>query len=242
MIFAHPAYLWLLLLIVPCVAWYVTRHRRANASVGLSTTLPFAGLGRSFREIMLHVVFGLKMLLLATLIVIIARPQTHDKWSTTSTMGTDIVLAMDISTSMLARDFNPNRFEAAKNVARQFVAGREGDNIGIVIFAAESFTGLPMTTDRALVSSYINDIEMGMLADGTAIGDGLATSINSIKDGKAASKSIILITDGSNNTGVVAPITAADLARKDGLTVYTRGPGPIGTVDYHFENEFLRGT
>lgn len=240
MIFAHPSYLWLLLLIIPCVAWYVTRYKKSHASIGLSTTTPFDKIGVSFREVLLHCLFGLKMLVLALLIIILARPQSHDKWSTSSTMGTDIVLAMDISTSMLARDFQPNRFEAAKKVAQQFVSGREGDNIGIVIFAAESFTGLPMTTDRSLVSSYINDIEMGMLADGTAIGDGLATSINRIKDGKAKSKSIILITDGSNNTGIVTPVTAAEIARKEGIKVYTIGIGTIGTADYPVENEFGR--
>lgn len=240
MMFAHPSYFWLLLLIIPCVVWYVTRHGRANASMGLSTLSPFDKVGISLREILMHVNFALKMLLLAVLVVILARPQSRDKWSMSQTLGTDIVMAMDISTSMLARDFNPNRFEAAKKVAQQFVAGRENDNIGVVIFAAESFTGLPMTTDRALVGSYINDIEMGMLADGTAIGDGLATSINRIKDGKAVSKSIILITDGSNNTGIVAPKTAAEIAAKEGIKVYTIGIGTIGTAPYPTENEFGR--
>lgn len=240
MIFAHPAYLWLLLLLAPCIGWYIYSCRRRSASVGISSLSPFANVGISFREILLHVMFALQMCAVALLIVILARPQSRDKWSTSSTLGTDIILSMDISSSMLARDFEPNRFEAAKKVASQFVAGRENDNIGIVIFAQESFTGLPMTTDRSLVSSYINDIEMGMLADGTAIGDGLATAINRIKDGKAKSKSIILITDGTNNTGIVTPATAAEIARKEGIKVYTIGIGTTGNAPYPVENEFGR--
>ncbi len=240
MIFAHPGYLWLLLLLIPCVVWYILRHRRSHASMGISTTAPFARLGRSYKEYLLHLMFVIQMSVIALLIVILARPQTRDKWSTSSTLGTDIILAVDISTSMLARDFTPNRFEAAKKVAAQFVAGRENDNIGVVIFAAESLSGIPMTTDRAMVSSYINSLEMGMLADGTAIGEGLATSINRIKDGKAKSKSIILITDGSNNAGIVYPNTAAEIARKEGIKVYTIGIGTNGTAPYPAENEFGR--
>ena len=194
----------------------------------------------SFRAWLRHLLFLLQMCVLACVIVILARPQTRDSWNTSSVEGTDIVLALDISTSMLARDFKPDRFEAAKEVASKFVAGREGDNIGLVIFAAESFTSLPMTTDRSMVANYINDIKMGMLQDGTAIGDGLATSINRIKDGKAKSKSIILLTDGSNNTGNVAPLTAAEIAKQHGIKVYTIGIGTNGTAPYPQENMFGR--
>ncbi|HIR37983.1 MAG TPA: VWA domain-containing protein, partial [Candidatus Limisoma gallistercoris] len=155
-----------------------------------------------------------------------------DSWESSKTEGTDIILAMDVSTSMLARDFDPDRFEAAKDVASQFVSGRESDNIGIVIFAGESFTLVPMTTDKAVLVNYIKEIKMGMLQDGTAIGDGLATSINRIRNGKAKSKSIILLTDGSNNTGVVAPLTAADIAKQFGIKVYTIGVGTMGTALY----------
>lgn len=206
----------------------------------MSTTAPFARLGRPFRAWLRHLLFLLQMAVIACVIVILARPQTRDSWNTSSVEGTDIVLALDISTSMLARDFKPDRFEAAKEVASKFVAGREGDNIGLVIFAAESFTSLPMTTDRSMVANYINDIRMGMLQDGTAIGDGLATSINRIKDGKAKSKSIILLTDGSNNTGNVAPVTAAEIARQHGIKVYTIGIGTNGTAPYPQENMFGR--
>lgn len=237
---AHPEYLWLLLLLIPLIAWYVWKHRSLHPSLEISTTAPFAGIGRPFKAWLRHLLFLLQMGVIACVIIILARPQTRDSWNTSSVEGTDIVIALDISTSMLARDFKPDRFEAAKEVASKFVAGRDGDNIGLVIFAAESFTSLPMTTDRSMVANYINDIKMGMLQDGTAIGDGLATSINRIKDGKAKSKSIILLTDGSNNTGNVAPITAAEIAKQHGIKVYTIGIGTNGTAPYPQENMFGR--
>ncbi len=146
--------------------------------------------------------------------------------------GTDIVIALDVSTSMLAKDFKPNRFDCAKRVATQFVSGRDHDNIGLVLFAGESFTQVPMTMDNATLVNAIGQTEMGALEDGTAIGDGIATAINRIRDGKAKSKSIILLTDGSNNTGVVAPNTAADIARKFGIKIYTIGVGSNGSADY----------
>ena len=180
------------------------------------------------------------MAAIACVIIILARPQTRDSWRTSTTEGTDIVLALDISSSMLARDFKPDRLEAAKAVASHFVSGRESDNIGLVIFAGESFTAVPMTTDRALLANYINDIKMGMLEDGTAIGDGLVSAINRIKEGKAKSKSIILLTDGSNNTGIVAPQTAADIAHELGIKVYTIGIGKNGEADYPSINAFGR--
>ncbi len=211
-----------------------------HLSLAISSTKPFAKLRTPLRAWLIHLVFLLQLATIACVIVILARPQTRDSWNTSSVEGTDIVLALDISTSMLARDFKPDRFEAAKEVAAKFVSGREGDNIGLVIFAAESFTSLPMTTDRSMIANYINDIKMGMLQDGTAIGDGLATSINRIKEGKAKSKSIILLTDGSNNTGNVAPITASEIAKQLGIKVYTIGIGTNGTAPYPQENEFGR--
>lgn len=240
---AHPAYLWLLLLWVPLIAWYVyknTRGRSLNASLALSSTRAFASLGTPMRAILRHIVFALQLAAIGCIVVVLARPQTRDSWNTSTVEGTDIILALDISTSMLARDFKPDRFEAAKDVAAKFVAGREGDNIGVVIFAGESFTALPMTADRALIANYIGDIQMGMLEDGTAIGDGLATSINRLKEGKAKSKSIILLTDGSNNTGVVAPQTAAEIAKQLGIKVYTIGVGTNGNAPYPQEDMFGR--
>lgn len=240
MILANPGYLWLLLLLVPLIAWYVWKHRTLHASLSISTTAPFARMGVSWKQWLIHLCFAMQLAAIGCVIVILARPQTRDSWRTSSVEGTDIVLALDISTSMLARDFRPDRFEAAKEVASKFAAGRDGDNIGLVIFAAESFTSLPMTTDRSLVANYINDIKMGMLQDGTAIGDGLATAINRVKEGKAKSKSIILLTDGSNNTGNVAPLTAAEIARQLGIKVYTIGVGTNGMAPYPQENMFGR--
>lgn len=240
MLLAHPGYLWLFLTYVPLIAWYIYKHRTLHPTMAMSTTAPFAKLPRTFKSYLLHLLFILQLAVIGCVIVILARPQTRDSWNTSSVEGTDIVLAMDISTSMLARDFKPDRFESAKEVASKFVAGRDGDNIGVVIFAAESFTAIPMTTDRSMIANYIKDIKMGMLQDGTAIGDGLATSINRIKDGKAKSKSIILLTDGSNNTGNVAPITAAEIAKQLGIKVYTIGIGTNGTAPYPQENMFGR--
>ena len=187
---------------------------------------------------MRHVAFALRLAAIAAVIVVLARPQVRDNWRTTSTEGTDIVIAMDVSSSMLARDFQPNRFEAAKNVAAQFIAGRENDNIGLVIFAGESLTGVPMTVDRSQLLSYLQGLNMNMLEDGTAIGDGIATALNRLKEGRAKSKSIILLTDGSNNTGVVAPVTASEVAKELGVKIYTIGVGTNGNAPYPTRNQF----
>lgn len=236
MIFAHPHILWLLLILLPLIAWYVWKQRNIYAALHISTTSPFAKLPRSWKEWLRHLVFAMQLGAIGCVIVVLARPQTRDSWRTSSVEGTDIIICLDISTSMLARDFNPNRFEAAKNVAAKFVSGRDGDNMGLVIFAAESFTSVPMTNDRSLLANYIHDLKMGMLVDGTAIGDGLATSINRIREGKAKSKSIILITDGTNNTGNVAPLTAAEIAAQNGIKVYTIGVGTNGMAPYPQED------
>ena len=151
-----------------------------------------------------------------------------------------MVIALDISSSMLARDFRPDRLEAAKKIAANFINGRETDNMGLVVFAGEAFTGVPMTTDRAALVNYVNSLNRDMLEDGTAIGDGLATALNRIKGGKAKSKSIILLTDGSNNTGIIAPLTAAEIAKKLGVKVYTIGIGTNGTALYPVINMFGR--
>ncbi len=230
--FANPKILWLLLILLPIAVWYVLNNKKSHASMLVSSLSAFAGLSTSWKVWLMHILFVFRLMAIACVIVIIARPQTHDRWSTSETEGTDIVVALDISTSMLAQDFRPNRFEAAKDVACQFVSGRESDNIGFVIFAAESFTQVPMTTDKAAIVNAIQTIEMGSLEDGTAIGDGIATSINRIKEGKAKSKSIILLTDGSNNTGVVAPLTAADIAKEKGIKIYTIGVGSNGSALY----------
>lgn len=230
--FAHPNFLWTLLIIVPITVWYVLKQRNLHATLALSTAKPFASLPRSWKQYLRHFLFVLRMVTLACLIIVMARPQERDSWRTTSTEGTDIVIALDVSSSMLARDFEPDRFNAAKEVAAKFISGRESDNIGIVVFAGESLTGVPMTVDRAQLMQYLQNLSMNVLEDGTAIGDGIATSLNRLKEGKAKSKSIILLTDGSNNTGVVAPVTAAEVAKELGVKIYTIGIGTNGSAPY----------
>jgi hypothetical protein len=237
---ANPGILWLFLIYIPLIAWYVWKHRTAYASLEISTVRPLARMKRPLRQYMLHGLFVLRLLALGCLIVVLARPQTRDAWHSSRTEGTDMVVALDISSSMLARDFKPDRLEAAKKIASRFINGRENDNMGLVVFAGEAFTGVPMTTDRAALVNYVNALNRDMLEDGTAIGDGLATAINRIKEGKAKSKSIILLTDGSNNTGIVAPLTAAEIAHKLGIKVYTIGVGTNGTAPYPQVNMFGR--
>ena len=234
----HPNWLWLFLLYIPLIAWYVYNYYTAHPTMRMSTTEAFDRLPTSWRGWLNHLVFALRLAALGCLIIILCRPQTRDSWSTSDVEGTDIIVAMDVSTSMLAKDFNPNRMESAKKVATQFVAGREHDNIGLVLFAGESFTQVPMTMDNATLVNAIGQIKMGLLEDGTAIGDGIATSINRIKDGKAKSKSIILLTDGSNNTGVVAPLTAAQIAHQYGIKIYTIGVGSNGNAPYPVAIDF----
>ena len=240
--FAHPKILFALILIPLLTVWYVVKRKRGNASMRVSSAMPFASMPTSWRASLRHIVFALKMLALGCMIVVLSRPQTRDSWHDSSVEGTDIVLAIDISTSMLARDFDPNRLEAAKQVATQFISGRENDNMGLVIFAGESLTGVPLTSDRSTLLNYVQSINTDMLVDGTAIGDGLATSINRIKGGKAKSKSIILMTDGTNNTGVIAPRTAADVAASEGIRVYTIGIGSNGMAEFPVRDYFGRIT
>lgn len=170
---------------------------------------------------------------MSLMIFALARPQTTDRWSKSDTEGIDIVLSVDVSGSMLAADFKPNRVEAAKDVAAQFINGRPNDNIGLVIFAKESYTMCPMTTDHAVLSNLLKDVNTELIdGNATAIGNGLATAVNRIKDGAAKSKVIILLTDGTNNAGDVMPSTAAEIAKTFGVRVYTIGVGTIGTAPY----------
>ena len=230
---AHPALLWLLpVLLIPLIAWYIYSQDKNEPEMNVSSTRAFDGMGTSWKVWLKHLSFALKMGAIACLVIILCRPQTKDSWSTSDVEGTDIVIALDVSTSMLAKDFKPNRFDCAKRVATQFVSGRDHDNIGLVLFAGESFTQVPMTMDNATLVNAIGQTEMGALEDGTAIGDGIATAINRIRDGKAKSKSIILLTDGSNNTGVVAPNTAFFFNDKATTEIYTIGVGSNGSADY----------
>ena len=175
MIFANPLYLWLLLLLLPAIVWYIMKQKKAQASLQVSSTFAFDKLPTTYKAYLRHLRFILRLGVVACVIVALARPQSTDKWENQTTEGVDIVVALDISTSMLARDFKPNRIDAAKDVAAQFITGRTHDNIGLVIFAGESFTMCPMTTDHAVLLNLLKDVQCGMIADMTAIGDGLAT-------------------------------------------------------------------
>lgn len=237
---ANPEYLWLFVLLIPFTALYILKMRKANASLSMSSLKAFGKTRMPLKAALRHGLFILRLGSIGALIIVLCRPQTHDNWRSTETEGTDIVIAMDISTSMLTKDFVPNRLESAKKMAKQFVAGRPNDNIGVVIFAGESYTGLPMTMDHATVSNYIDNLNVEMLEDGTAIGDGIATSINRLKDGKAKSRSIILLTDGTNNTGIMTPGDAAQQAKQNKIKIYTIGVGKDGYADVLNYDQFGR--
>jgi Ca-activated chloride channel family protein len=239
MVFANPTYLYLLLLLIPMIGWYIYKLSKSQASLQVSSTEVFDTPGTSSWKIWLrHVPFILRTLAIAILIVILARPQSTNSWQNSSTEGIDIVLAMDISTSMLAQDLKPNRLEASKDVASSFINGRPNDNIGLVVFAAESFTQCPLTTDHTVLLNLFKDIQPGIIQDGTAIGLGLANAVSRIKDSQAKSKVIILLTDGVNNTGEIAPVTAAEIAKTFGIRVYTIGVGTQGEAPYPFQTAF----
>lgn len=226
----HPGLLFLLLLLVPLVAWYVWKWKGGDPSVGVSTIEPFKGKRASFKILLMHVCFALQLVALAGIIVALARPQTHDSLRSQNVEGTDIVLALDISSSMLATDLRPTRLESAKEVATKFVGQRTDDNIGLVVFSGESLSLMPLTSDKAALVNAIKNVESGDLNDGTAIGDGIASAINRLVSGNAKSKSIILLTDGTNNAGDVAPATAAQIAKEKGIKIYTIGAGTNGSI------------
>lgn len=230
MMLKYPGLLWLSLIYIPLIAWYVWKHRNSNPSLGISSVKPVVKLPVSWKVVAMHVFFALQLVAIGCMIVALCRPQTHDHMRTSRIEGTDIVLALDISGSMTAKDFEPSRFAAAKDVATKFVNLRTNDNIGLVVFAGESLSLMPLTNDRAALMNAIRQVEMGELNDGTAIGDGLTSAINRIASGKAKSKSIILLTDGTNNAGDVPPSTAAQIAKQKGIKVYTIGVGTNGSI------------
>ena len=230
--FANPEYFWLLLVIVPMIVWYVFKERSSHADLQFSSISYFKTLKRGSRIWLRHVLFALRVLAIAILVFALARPQSSNSWQTYDSEGIDIVLALDISGSMLARDFDPDRLEAAKAVATKFILERPQDRIGLVVFAGESFTQSPLTTDHAVLVNLMKDLHSGMIEDGTAIGLGLANAVNRLKDSEAKSKVIILLTDGINNRGAIAPMTAAELAKTFGIRVYTIGVGTLGEAPY----------
>ncbi len=239
MVFANPTYLYLLLLLIPMIGWYVYKLSKSQASLQISSSeafeLPEA---KSWKVYLRHVPFVMRVVAIALLIVVLARPQSTNSWQNSSTEGIDIMLAMDISSSMLAEDLKPNRLEASKDVASSFINGRPNDNIGLVVFSAESFTQCPLTIDHAVLLNLFKDIQPGIIMDGTAIGLGLANAVSRIKDSQAKSKVIILLTDGVNNTGEIAPVTAAEIAKSFGVRVYTIGVGTMGQAPYPIQTAF----
>ena len=233
MFFEYPEMLWLLLLLIPVVAIYIYRELKGmRPYLVVSSSAPWKYNGGNFRKIARHIPFVLRIIALAAMIAAIARPRSSSTFERIDTEGIDIVLALDVSTSMLARDFVPDRIGAAKDIAIQFIAERPSDRIGVVVFAGESYTQSPLTTDRATLINLLKEIECGIIEDGTAIGNGLATSAARLKDSQAKSRVVILLTDGVNNSGEITPQMAAEIAKTYGIRVYTIGVGAEGTAPY----------
>ena len=231
--FASPYYLWLLVLLIPMIGYYVWRSLQGGAAIRISTVEGVTGAPRSIRYYLRHLPFVLRAAAFALLVVALARPQDVEQHAHTETEGIDIVLSIDVSASMLARDFEPDRITAAKQVAASFIADRYGDRIGLVVFGAEAFTRSPLTTDQSTLQTLLARIRSGLIDDsGTAIGNGLATAINRLRESEAKSKVVILLTDGVNNRGQITPMTAAEIAKAQGIRVYTIGVGTEGMAPY----------
>ena len=235
--FASKAYFLLLLLLIPYILWYFLGRKKSEPTMRMSDTRIYQYAPKSMRVRLIHLPMVLRCICFVLIVIAMARPQTRNSWDNKSVEGIDIMLAMDVSTSMLAEDLKPNRLEAAKNVAAEFVAGRPNDNIGLTIFAGESFTQCPMTTDHAsllnLLGSVRTDIAArGIISDGTAIGMGLANAVSRLKESKAKSKVVILLTDGSNNMGDISPMTSAEIAHSLGVRVYTIAVGTNKVAPY----------
>jgi Ca-activated chloride channel family protein len=237
-VFASPWALWGLLLIPLLAFWYVRKHRTMTSDIRFSTLEAFGGSKPTLRERLRHLPAVLRLLTLGVLIVALARPQLTSKGENIYTEGIDIALLLDISGSMLAEDFQPNRIQAAKDVAQSFVEGRANDRIGLVIFAGQSFTQCPMTLDYRVLRNLLKQVKPGMVEDGTAIGMAIAQGVNRLKDSKAKSKVMILLTDGVNNRGEVDPLTAANIAQTFGIRIYTVGVGTVGEAPYPVQTPF----
>lgn len=234
--FANKEYLFLLLLMIPYLIWYLMYRKKSEPTMRMSDTRAYRYAPRSWRVMLMPLQLLLRLAVFVLLILVLARPQTQNSWKNETMEGIDIMLAMDVSTSMLAEDLKPNRIEAAKQVAADFIIGRPNDNIGLTIFAGEAFTQCPMTTDHAsllnLLHNVRTDIAQRLIEDGTAIGMGLANAVSRLKDSKAKSKVVILLTDGSNNRGDLSPMTAAEIAKSFGIRVYTIGVGTNKVAPY----------
>ena len=245
--FANLEYLFLLLLVIPYLIWYLMYRKKSEPTMRMSDTMVYRYAPRSWKVTLMPIQLLLRLAVFVLVVIILARPQTQNSWKNRTMEGIDIMLAMDVSTSMLAEDLKPNRIEAAKKVAAEFIAGRPDDNIGLSIFAGEAFTQCPMTTDHSSLLSLLQNVRTdiaarGLIEDGTAIGMGLANAVSRLKESKAKSKVVILLTDGSNNRGDLSPMTAAEIAKSFGIRVYTIGVGtnkmapyPVsvgGTVQY----------
>ncbi|MFZ4462433.1 MAG: vWA domain-containing protein [Bacteroidales bacterium] len=237
-VFANPGYLYFLLAIIPLTVWYILRNSSQQPYLQISDSEMFAKGSKSWRVVFRHSLFALRMIALAALIIALARPQSSSSGQNVTIEGIDIVISLDVSGSMLARDLQPDRLEASKNVASDFIKGRPGDRMGLVIFSGESFTQVPLTTDHGLLLNMFSGIKSGMIEDGTAIGDGLATAVTRLKESNAISKVVILLTDGVNNAGAVDPLTAAEIAKVFGIRVYTIGVGTYGTAPYPVQTPF----
>ncbi len=235
---AKPWFLLLLVFVPAMVVWYILKRNTTTTSIGYSDISGMQNVRPTFRQRMMHVPFILRMLIVCLSVFILARPQKSFDKSDIKVEGIDILMALDISGSMLAEDFKPNRLDASKEVAMQFIDGRPNDRIGLVIFSAEAFMQCPLTVDHKVLKSFFSEVQSGMITDGTAIGDGLGLSVAHIKKSTAISKVIILLTDGINNTGSLDPLTAAEIAKKFGIRVYTIGVGTMGKAPYPFQTAF----
>jgi Ca-activated chloride channel family protein len=227
--YANPKYLYLLLLLIPLIVWYIFKLRKMQATFKLSSGYAFEKAPATIRVYLRHFPFLLRLIAIALVIIVLARPQSVNSSDISKSEGIDIIMALDISGTMMANDFSPTRLEAAKKVASEFINDRQSDRIGLVIFAGESFTQCPLTTDHRVLLNLLSEVKFGMIEDGTAIGLGLANSVNRLKDSESKSRVVILLTDGSNNAGQIAPLTAAELAASYGIRVYTIGIGSRGT-------------
>ena len=235
--FKNPLFFLLLLALVPYIVWYVLRYKQSLPSLKVPDTTKYVRVPKTFRLYLMHLPFLLRLVLISLVVCILARPQSKHSWSDTDVEGIDIMLAVDVSTSMLAQDFKPNRVEALKEIAQRFIEKRPNDNMGLTMFAGEAYTQCPLTIDHVVLMNLYNSADCNMAArgiidDGTAIGDGVMNAVLRLKDSEAKSKVIILLTDGVNNSGNISPLTAAEIAKKYGIRIYTIGIGRNGMAPY----------